>query len=278
MQVNFGSRNSFFRGRFLSGFLLGILLAAGLRGRAQDVVPHDDGAGEPLAELPEAPQPQNQETTPEKPLVAVDPKTVPANTTMPMAPMFSRVIPAGMATPQIHKWDKVQLAARNLYSFTSFISISFSSGWSHLTNGQPNYGTNSSAFGQRVGAAVIRDSTQSFMSNGPYAVWLHQDPRYFALGSHYSIPRRTWYAITRPLITRDSTDGHAVFNSSLVLGQATGTALTNLYYPQSNRNFRDNLASFGGSMGGSALSFAFDEFTSDLLRLIRLQRLERMMR
>jgi hypothetical protein len=190
---------------------------------------------------------------------------------MPMAPMYSRVIPAGMSTPQIHKWDKITLATRNLYSATSIADFFVSAGWDHLTNGQPNYGTNSGAFAQRVGAAAIRDSSQAFLSNGPFAVWLHQDPRYFALGSKYNIPKRAWYAVTRALVTRDSTDGHAVVNTSLILGQAAGTALNNLYYPKSNRNFHDNLAGFGGSMGGAALSFAFDEFTSDLLRMVRLK-------
>ncbi len=224
------------------------------------------------ASLPDAPEPQQRDQD-GKPLMSVSPTS--STTNVPMAPMYSRVIPAGMATPQIHKWDKVELATRNLYSATSFASIAFSAGWSHLTNGQPNYGTNSEAFGQRLGAAAIRDSTQAFLSNGPFAVWFHQDPRYFALGRGHSLVKRTWYSITRPLITRDSTDGHAEFNTSLVLGQAAGTALNNLYYPKSNRNFHDNLASFGGSMGGSALSFALDEFTSDLLRIIRLRQIER---
>ncbi len=227
--------------------------------------------------LPEAPEPQKADPPQQedKPLVAAAPMSVSNTTNLPMAPMYSRVIPAGMATPQIHKWDKIILASRNLYSATSFASIIFSAGWSHVMNGQPNYGTDSGAFGERLGAAAIRDSTQAFLSNGPFAVWFHQDPRYFALGRRHSLGKRAWYAITRPLITRDSSDGHAEFNTSLVLGQAAGTALNNLYYPQSNRNFHDNIASFGGSMGGSALSFALDEFTSDLLRIIRLRQLER---
>lgn len=229
--------------------------------------------------LPDAPEPQKRDTTEQdgKPLeTAAGPTTtVPASTTLPMAPMYSRVIPAGMATPQIHKWDKIELASRNLYSATSFASILFSAGWSHVQNGQPNYGTDSGAFGQRLGAAAIRDSSQAFLSNGIFAVWFHQDPRYFALGNRHSIAKRAWYSITRPLITRDSTDGHAEFNTSLILGQAAGTALNNLYYPKSNRNLHDNLASFGGSMGGSALSFALDEFTSDLLRIVRLRQIER---
>jgi hypothetical protein len=203
--------------------------------------------------------------------MAAGPTAVPATTSMPMAPMYSRVIPAGMAAPQIHGRDKIVLATRDLYSLTSVADFFVSAGWDQLTNGQPNYGTNGKAFMQRVGAAAARDSSQAFLSNGPFAVMLHQDPRYFALGSHYSIARRAWYAITRPLVTRDSTDGHAVMNTSLILGQAAGTALNNLYYPKINRNFHDNLAGFGGSMGGCALSFAVDEFTSDLLRAIRLK-------
>lgn len=230
-------------------------------------------------ELPDAPTPQKHEEQDQqqKPLVtAAGPTTtVPATTNLPMAPMYSRVIPAGMATPQIHKWGKIELATRNLYSATSFASFFFSAGWSHLTNGQPNYGTNSAAFGQRLGAAAIRDSTQAFLSNGPFAVLFHDDPRYFALGRQSSLVKRAWYSVTRAVITRNSSDGHAVFNTSLVLGQAAGTALNNLYYPKDNRNFHDNLASFGGSMGGSALSFALDEFTSDLLRMVRLHQLER---
>ncbi len=222
--------------------------------------------------LPDAPEPQEQQPDQSnKPLMTERSKTVAATTSMPMAPMYSRIIPAGMATPQIHKWDKITLATRNLYSLTSVVSFFTSAGWDQLTNGQPNYGTDRGAFGERLGAAAIRDSSQAFLSDGPFAVWFHQDPRYFALGSQSSIPRRVWYAATRALVTRDSTDGHAVMNTSLILGQAAGTALNNLYYPKSNRNFHDNLAGFGGSMGGAALSFVMDEFTSDLLRAIRLK-------
>ena len=286
---------SCFAGDFAVLFLAAMFFSASLRGVAQtsssagDVYVTRVSASNEIAEvqpaplanaasdaaLPDAPEPQ-QVGQDGKALMSVSPTSKTSN--LPMAPMYSRVIPAGMATPQIHKWDKVELASRNLYSATSIASIFFSAGWSHLTNGQPNYGVNSEAFGKRLGAAAIRDSTQAFISNGPLAVWFHDDPRYFALGNRYSIPKRAWYAVTRSIITRNSSDGHAVFNASLVLGQAAGTALNNLYYPESNRNFHDNLASFGGSMGGAALSFALDEFTSDLLRAIRLKQLERLTR
>lgn len=231
------------------------------------------------AGLPDAPEPQKTEPPQdEKPLVAAAPKTTTAQANaMPMAPMYSRVIPAGMATPQIHKWDKITLASRDLYSLSNFVDFFVSAGYSHVLNGQPNYGTDSGAFGQRLGAAALRDTTQGFLANGLFAVWFHQDPRYFALGKQHSFGRRTIYALTRPFITRDSSDAHAVPNYSFLLGQAVGVGLSNLYYPQSNRNFHDNMARFGGSIGGSGLSFWMDEYTSELLKALRLRKLERIM-
>jgi hypothetical protein len=271
---------SFFSGRVLRPIVWGLLAGTALAASAQTVPSSSDSAdsanSDPAyvagASLPDAPQPQTQTGNQmEKPLVAAVPKTVPATTNLPMAPMYSRVIPAGEAAPQIHKVDKIILATRDLYSVTSFADFFVSAGWQQLRNSQPNYGTDRGAFGERLGAAAIRDSSQSFLTNGVFAVWLHQDPRYFALGRRYSIGRRTWYALTRPLITRDSSDGHAELNTSLLLGQAAGTALTNLYYPQSNRNFHDNISGFGSSIGGSALSFVLDEYTSEILKAVHLR-------
>lgn len=252
----------------------GLLLGGSVSGFGQGNVATNevaDAASVVNASLPDAPQPQRSQHF-EKPLVAAAPRVVPATTTMPEAPMYSRIIPAGMATPQIHGRDKIILAARNLYSPGSVLNFFVSAGWDQLTNGQPNYGTNSGAFAQRVGAAAVRDSAQAFLTNGPLAVMLHQDPRYFALGPRYSIARRTMYALMRPLVTRSSNDGHSELNTSLILGQAAGTALNNPYYPKSNRNLHDNLASFGGSMGGAALSFVMDEYTSQLWQVIHSRR------
>jgi hypothetical protein len=81
---------------------------------------------------------------------------------------------------------------------------------------------------------------------------------------------RTVYAISRPLVTRSSNDGHAKPNFALLLGTASGTALNNLYYPESNRNFHDNIASFGGSIGGAALGYLVDEYMDDVLRMLHL--------
>src|SRR6201996_9628616 len=171
--------------------------------------------------LPDAPEPQKTEPPQdEKPLVAAAPKTTPAQANaMPMAPMYSRVIPAGMATPQIHKWDKITLAARNLYSLSSFTDFVVSAGYSHVTNGQPNYGTNAGAFGQRLGATALRDTTDTLFAESVFAPMFHQDPRYYVMGDGHSFIKRVLYAGTRPLITRTDS-GHETLNSSLLVGYA----------------------------------------------------------
>lgn len=298
MQVRKLCCTSHFSGRLLRPILLMTLIAAALPGVAQTAAPQNDGASSAVnqqetpvidqtvevaeaqpeapgddaeAALPEAPLPQQAQGPDQKPLVAAVPKTVPVTTNMPLAPIYSKYIPAGYAVHQIHGREKLILGARDLYSLGNFGDMLFSAGWEQITNGQPNYGTNSEAFGKRVGAAAIRETTEGILTDGVFNVMLHEDPRYFVLGPQFSFVHRTLYAITRPLITRSSSDGHAMPNYALWLGYASATALNNLYYPKSNRNFHDNLSAFGGSIGGAALGFALDEYTADLLKLVHMK-------
>jgi hypothetical protein len=278
--------------RFLT---LGVLILTAGFGRAQDMTSVHDGSlassdgrstilvdaarAEAAMEgvstsavdevLPEEPRPQDQG---DKPLVAAVPTTVPAKTSMPVAPLYSKYIPADMAAPQIHGREKLILGARDLYSLGNFGDMFVSAGWGQVWNGQPNYGTDRGAFGQRLGAAAIRETSEGILTDGVFSVMLHEDPRYFVLGPNFGFVHRTLYAVTRPLITRSSSDGHAMPNFALLLGYACAGALTNTYYPKSNRNFRDNISGYGESIGGSALGFAVDEFTSPLWKKLHLKK------
>lgn len=221
-----------------------------------------------MDELPDAPEPQDSQ----KPLVAASPKTVPATTEKPVVSRYVKYVPAGAAAPQIHGREKLILGARDLYSAGNFLDMFASAGWEHLTNSQPNYGTNSTAFAQRLGAAAIRETTEGILTDGVFSVMLHEDPRYFVLGPQYGLVHRTLYAITRPLVTRDSTDGHHTINGALLLGYAGSTAMQNMYYPDSNRNFHDNASSYAESIGGAALGFFVDEFETQALEMLHLKK------
>ena len=144
-------------------------------------------------------------------------------------------------------------------------------GYEHLTNGEPNYGTNSTAFGKRVGAAAIRESSQGIFTDVILHPLLHDDPRYYAQGENSGFVHRTVYAVTRVFITRTDS-GHATLNAPLLLGYAGASAMTPLYYPQINRNFKDTASNYGGSLGGAAIGFLFSEFSDSLLESLHFKK------
>jgi hypothetical protein len=181
------------------------------------------------------------------------------------ASLHMKYIPAGWKVLPLTPHDKVLLGLKDLYNPFSIASIIASAGYSHLTNGQPNYGTNGGAFAQRVGASFVRDSTEGILTDSVFSPLLHQDPRYYVEGPSYGFFHRTLYAITRPIITRTDS-GRPTLNTSTLLGYAGASALTYAYYPASNRNFKDTAATFGDGIGGAALGFFVTEFTSGLMQ------------
>jgi len=143
-----------------------------------------------------------------------------------------------------------------------------SAGYEQLLNGSPNYGTDRGAFGERLGAAAIRDATEGIFSDSVMSPLFREDPRYYRLGPSRNFLVRVIYAGTRPIVTR--TDGGRTSpNFAELSGTLGGAALTNLYYPQVNRGFDQTMQTFGTSLGGSAVGDIVDEFFGDVMHLIR---------
>ena len=132
----------------------------------------------------------------------------------------------------------------------------------------PKYGQTFKGYTQRLGAAAARDGSEDIFSDAVLAPILHEDPRYFELGPGHGFVRRTWYAVTRTLVTRNDR-GRPTANVSLLGGNLAGSVLAQAYYPPNSTGFGSTMSIFGGSLGGSAFGFFVDEFVHD--RLIALQ-------
>jgi hypothetical protein len=196
-----------------------------------------------------------------KPLPAVAPRTA------------IDIMPGQRALP-LRTGDKILLGIRG--SATPFAVMGWvaSAGYSHLTNGSPNYGTNSGAFAQRFGAAAARNASEDIFSDSIMAPIFHQDPRYYVMGRHgHSFIKRVLYAGTRPIIGRTD-GGRTIPNYALLSGNLGGAALTNLYYPPLNQGFSQTMQTFGSSLGGSAIGFVVTEFYTDALELVHLKKAE----
>ena len=188
-----------------------------------------------------------------------------------VAPKLTKYIPSGWTAQPINAHDKVLLGLRDLYSPLNFIAMLASAGYEHALNSEPNYGTDRGAFGERLGAAAIRESTQGLFTDAVFAPILHEDPRYYVQGSPHGFIYRLFYAGTRPLITRTDS-GHNTVNAALLLGYAGSSALSYSYYPQINQNFHDTAATFGSSIGGAALGYVVSEFSDDVLKAVHMRK------
>jgi len=178
-----------------------------------------------------------------------------------VAPLHTKYILPDERGQKLTSHDKVIIGLEDTYSPLNFGGIIVAAGYEQLRNGQPNYGTDRGAFGERLGAAGVRDTAQGVLTDAVFAPLLHEDPRYYVEGDRYSLIHRAFYALTRPAVTRTDS-GRKAINGALLLGYASSTAMNNAYYPSVNRNWEDNAKVFAGSLGGSALGFFLTEFTS----------------
>lgn len=219
----------------------------------------------------------NPAALPEDPSVSLAlapvPQLAPENATKagPVAPRYSMTISAGYKAQPWTAHDKFIGGLRDVVSPFSLLGDIFSAGYSDLTNGSPNYGTNAKAIGQRIGATVLRDSSETFFAESIMAPVLHEDPRYYVEGPRYNIVHRTFYAATRPIITRTDS-GRSTLNGAVLIGYAAGSALSYTYYPEINKNFKDTASTFGGSLAGAAIGDFVNEFLDDVLQAFHLEK------
>jgi len=189
----------------------------------------------------------------------------------PIAPLYHKYIEPGQTAQPLASGDKVLFGFHQLMSPYLLVTIAGAAGYEQATNGSPNYGTNFGAYGQRLGAAAIRDGSQTIFSDSIMATVLHEDPRYYVMGNRRNGFVRATYAVSRVFVTR-SDDGAATPNYSLFSGYAGAAALENAYYPGDNRGFTETAKSFGGSIGGAALSNVVREFLPDILRAAHIEK------
>jgi hypothetical protein len=180
------------------------------------------------------------------------------------------VLPEEIADPMTVR-EKFSAGLKNSVSPFSAAGWIAAARWGQLTDNSPNYGTDTGAFGQRLGAAALRSTSNKILSNSVFASIFHEDPRYYVMGSGHTFVQRVVYAGTRSIITRTD-GGHSTPNFALLAGSAASSALTMTYYPAKNTTFSGAAQTFGGSLGGSALSFIVDEFLVDALVDLKLRK------
>lgn len=216
------------------------------------------------AALPDAPQAQ---TTPAPPAPARQRfGFLPgARNNPPVAPRWAKVIHPGQQASRLGAADKLLFALHEQINPQVFVAANISAGWEQLIDGNPQYGSDSAGFGERFGAAMLRQASGRLFADGVFAGLLREDPRYYRVGHGSYVARGLLSA--RQAVVRRTDSGRNGFNWSATLGHLSSDLLTLAYYPNVSATGSTVAKSFAISYAGDAAGNLFMEFLPDVFDL-----------
>lgn len=173
-----------------------------------------------------------------------------------VVPAFNSVI-SGHAAPLTPK-QKFTLYLHSATDPFVFVVTGLDAGYEQATDQFPEYRYGAAGYGKRYGAALADDLDGNFWGNAVLPALLHQDPRYFRLG-HGTIVHRILYSAATTVICKGD-NGKWQPSYSNIAGNFIGGAISNVYYPPSDRGIsltmeRGATVTAEGALGALALEF-----------------------
>jgi hypothetical protein len=180
------------------------------------------------------------------------------------AKKYAKYIDSGQQAQPLRGKDKIVLSFAEQVQPWAFATQLLSAGWEHLADANPRYGSDMAGFGERLGAAALRQNSHAILSDGLVAAAFHEDPRYYRMGDDNKFSSRLWYAPSRVFITRTDKGKQSV-NFAKLIGYAGASSLSKTYYPAVSADWGEIWKGYGISLAGSALGNILHEFIPDPL-------------
>ena len=213
--------------------------------------------GGPLPDAPQAvpqQQAQNQQT--------------PGDERLPQTKRILGIIPNFRAVSTDEKLpaqttkEKFITATQDSFDYSAVIIPAAIAGYNQARKSVPEFGQGASGYGQYFWHSAVDQTSENYMVEFVVPVLAHQDTRYYTLGRG-GFWKRTGYALSRAVVTRDD-NAKEVFNVSEIGGAGASAALSNAYYPASQRTFSNTAEQWGLDVGIDAFTFAAKEFWPDI--------------
>lgn len=164
--------------------------------------------------------------------------------------------------------QKFLFAVRGTFDPVSMVGVAFGAGIEQATNAYAGYGQGAAGYGKRFAAKFADGRSSDFLTHAVFPSLLHQDPRYYYLGSG-SVKSRLVHAVGSAFFTRTD-NGLTAPNYSYLLGDFGSAALSNLYYPKANRGvnlvFTNAAVGLAGRIGGNILREFSKRLTTNVPR------------
>ena len=164
---------------------------------------------------------------------------------------------------------KFQLALRTSTDAATFLGAGFLAGIDQASDVAPHYEQGASGYGKRFGAAYAGATIDIVLGGAILPTLFHQDPRYFYQGTGTKKSRLV-HAVSSPFVAKGD-NGHWQMNISSIGGDLGASAMTNLYYPESDRGgglvVKGFLEATGARIASSVLQeFVFRKLTTNSQR------------
>jgi hypothetical protein len=154
--------------------------------------------------------------------------------------------------------QKFQLSIRSLLDPISLLTVAGIAGGEQYENIFPAYGAGWTGYGKRFGAELANHASGTLLGRAVYPAIFHEDPRYFYKGKG-TITARALYAMSAAVIARGD-DGRWKPNYANVLGNFSAGALSNLYFPSTDRGVSLTFINGFVDTGADAVSNLIREF------------------
>lgn len=159
---------------------------------------------------------------------------------------------------------KFQLALRATVDPVTFLATGIFAGFDQAAD-TPDYQQGALGYAQRFGAGYADTFTDIMIGGAVLPSLLHQDPRYFYKGTG-SVKSRILHAAAFSILCKGD-NGRWQVNYSSIGGDLASGALSNIYYPPSNRSaplvFENALLGMAGRVADDlAQEFVFKKFTT----------------
>ncbi len=161
------------------------------------------------------------------------------------------------AAPLNHR-QKFELAWKATIDPINFGLTGAVAGVQQAANAFGGYGQGAQGYAKRYGASYADSAISTFIGGAILPSVMKQDPRYFykGIGTRRS---RFFYALASAVICKGD-NGHWQANYSAMLGSLAAGGLSNLYYPESDRDATVTLENTLIAIGSGAATNLLQEF------------------
>ena len=171
---------------------------------------------------------------------------------------------------------KYQLFFKSASDPWPFVLTAFGAGIDQADDSFPEYGQGVEGYSKRFGAAYADYFTGNLLGNAVLASLLKEDPRSFQKGTGTLTSRFLWAATSTVWCKRDNLSWGP--NYANVIGNLMGAAVSNVYYPASERTVGDTLERGFTVTAQAIIGSEVIEFWPDMVRYHRRKQAEKLAR